>query len=419
MGFWFFDAATKILKLSAGIAMAASLAPLSAKESQAPDADTPAVRLAKGGTADRIAILGEQVYPRADLGAGDTRFDPASTLLVNALGAKSGMFGAAARDGVTWANAYVPGTDRSGVVQLYSLSTTGNYGAFFGARSSDNPSGQAENVIGSIDLVVADSAQPHLHWAHYSEGYVPAGKRGYRLLINDENSIQNDSDPAPSADPYNVNPQHLLNNLRVDCGIGMQSANSCTNPLSILNNGASYRVGILFGDRSIDVVNGAANAVALPSAYALSWFGQAGNPSWRIYAQARRANAGRVVMTDAAMTVAVGDAATPGLQVAQNFVATPAVIASGAPPAISGNCPVTGQRGGSTAGVFAFAADCPAGRITIHIAAAAPTGWACFASNLDKTVSVVRETAFDQTSATMDVSNAESTDSVVFSCNGF
>jgi len=418
MGFRCVGAAANTM-VSVGMALSVCIAIGSAfAKAPAPAQGQPATQ--EGGMgSEKVKVLGEHVYPRVVLADGQSRFDPSSTLLVNALGAKSGMFGAAARDGITWANAYVPGTDRNGVVQLYALSASGNYGAFFGARSSDNVSDKPENVIGSIDLVVADSARPHLHWAHYSEGYVPPGKGGYRLLINDENSIQNEFAPAPSADPYNVNPARLLNNLRLDCGIGGYGAQSCTNPLSILNNGANYRIGILFGDRSIEAVDGAANALALPSAYALSWFGPSGASSWRIYAQAHVAGAGRIIMTDAAMSVELGRSSTPGLQITKESIASPAMIASGDPPKISGVCAVGGQRGGNTAGAFAFTSDCSSSQIVIGSFAAAPNGWACFASNQARGESVLRQVAFDQSSVTMDVSNARKSDVVVFSCHGF
>jgi hypothetical protein len=365
-------------------------------------------------------VIGTDLYPNFSRHTDQSRFDGSSNLLVNTIGARTGLFGAAAREGLTWANRYVPGTDLGGIVQLYSLSTSGNYGAFFGARSSDNRSTRAENVIGSVNLVVADSDQPHLHWAQYSEGYVPRGKAAFRLLINDENSIQNEGNPAPFADPYNFNPQQLLNNLRVDCGIGLEGAQSCTNPLSILNNGANYRLGILFGDKSIEVVDGAADAVALPAEYALSWYGAPGRPAWRIYSTARHAGAGRLVMTDDAVSIDVGaGGGTPALKVGRDAIAAPAVIASGGLPLISGSCPVRAQRGGQAAGSFVMARDCTDGTIVIQFSTEAPNGWACFASSLTRSEGHLRETAYDRKSATFAVLDMRQSDSVVFSCTGF
>lgn len=369
---------------------------------------------------EKALVVGKDVYPAFSVLTDQPRFDRFSSLLVNTLAARNGFFGAAAREGLTWANRYVPGTDQTGMVQLYALSTSGNYGAFFGARSSDNQNARPQNVIGSINLVVADSDRPHLHWANYSEGYVPSGKTAFRLLINDENSIQNEGNPAPSADPYDFNPQHLLNNLRVDCGIGMGKPQACTNPISVLNNGASYRVGILFGDKSIDVVDGAANAVAFPSDYALSWYGAPGKPAWRIYSTARSAEAGSLVMTDDSVSITVGQGnATPALKVGNNAISAPAVIASGQHPHISGSCPVQAQEGGNTAGAFTLSRDCAQGTIVLGFSATAPNGWSCFASNLGRESGGLRETAYNGTSATLAVSGAQRLDSIVFSCTGF
>lgn len=368
----------------------------------------------------RALIVGSDLYPVIALPTDQSRFDRSSNLLVNTLGAKTGLFGAAAREGLTWANRYMPGTDQSAMVQLYALSTSGNYGAFFGARSSDNPSTRPENVIGSVSLVVADGDRPHYHWARYAEGYVPRGKTSFRLLINDENSIQNEANGAPPADPYDFNPDHLLNNLRLDCGIGMGDAHSCTNPLSILNNGAAYRLGILFGDKSIELTDGAANAIALPAHYALSWFGAPGRPAWRIYSTAHIANAGKILMEDDSVSFQVGSANdAPTLRIGQGEIATPAVIASGQPPSMSGNCPVRDQRGGNTAGAFVLARDCAAGMIIVRFAATAPTGWSCFASDLTSARGNLRESAYDRTSVTLAAASLQRSDSIVFSCTAF
>jgi hypothetical protein len=367
----------------------------------------------------KALVVGSDLYPQATVATDQPRFDRSSNLLVNTIGARTGLFGAAAREGLTWANRYVPGSDVSGKVQLYSLSTSGNYGAFFGARSSDNMSSKDENVIGAIHLVVADSDRPHLHWATYSEGYVPRGKSNFRLLINDENSIQNEANPAPWADPYDVNPQQLLNNLRVDCGIGVEGAQSCTNPISVLNNGARYRTGILFGANSIDPVDGVATALALPTDYGLSWFAARGAPTWRLYSTARTVHAGSLVLGDDAVSIAVGQGAQPALRVEKDAIRTPAVISSGPMPAFSGSCPVREQRGGAAAGAFHFAQDCGDGTLVISFSVVAPNGWSCFSSDLTRGDAELRETAFTRTSATLSVLRVRKTDSAVFSCTGF
>ncbi|WP_076072699.1 hypothetical protein [Sphingomonas montana] len=367
----------------------------------------------------RTVMIGSDLYPRISAPSDQARYDPASIMIANTVGAKTGLFGAAAREGLTWANRYVPGTDLPGIVQLYSLSTSGNYGGFFGARSSDNTSQRSENVIGSISLVVADSDRPHLHWAHYSEGYVPRGKTAFRLLINDENSIQNEGSPAPSADPYDFNPQHLLNNMRLDCGIGTSGAQSCTNPLSILNNGARYRAGIIFGDNSIELRDGAAAAIAFPAGYGMSWFGSAGVQTWRLFATARAADAGTVRLADDAFSVTVGRTTTPALRVEKGAIRTPAVIAAGTVPVMGGTCPVRDQRGGNTAGTFVLAGDCAGNTIVIGLSDSAPNGWTCFASDMTRGEATLRETSYSRTSATIAVARARRSDSIVFSCTGF
>lgn len=216
--------------------------------------------------------------------------DPeAGPILQNVVGAKSGYFGAAARGGMTWAETFLPGTDtqKPHAVQLYSLSTSGNYGGFFGSRSSDNRMFSQQNVIGMIALGVADHRnKAHRVWGGYSVAYqTQTGKEA--VLIGHEVTTDNRSADAPPVTPASPNPAGLVNGLRMTCGDGQPAKHfRCSSAISVVFNGASYRTGLLFGDGSISKVSGYADAIVMPTDYGISWNAGGGAAEWRMFSNA-------------------------------------------------------------------------------------------------------------------------------------
>ena len=224
-----------------------------------------------------------------NLGGPSTKYPTTSNILTNVVGAKSGYFGAAAKDGLTWAETYLPGTDTQTphAVQLYSLSTSGNYGGYFGSRSSDNGLSPQQNIIGMIGLGVADHmTNAHRVWGGYSVAYQAArGKQ--TILFGHEITTDNRAADAPRVTPADPNPAGVVSTLRITCGDGEAARHHlCSSAISTVHNGAAYRTGLLFADGSINKVSGYADAIAMPNDYGMSWNASGSVPEWRIFSNA-------------------------------------------------------------------------------------------------------------------------------------
>ncbi len=372
-----------------------------------------------GGGNTPTLIVGGGLYPTNTGGSGHPKYDPSSNVIANAIGAKFGYFGAAAKDGVTWAETYLPGTD-TGVdsVQLYSLSTNGTYGGFFGSRGSDQ-SGVNQNVIGAINLVAADNVtSSELYWSSYNAAYVPSGSK-YRLIFGNENSVINREADAPIADPYNFNPLRSSNNLRLDCGDGTSSSFSCTSALTIVPNGAEYNNGILFGSNSIKEVGGYADMISAPTNYGLSWFGASNNRNWRVFSNSTGAFLDQLVLGNASLDVYFHAGAFHPFSVSTGGVTVSSVLGSGAHPTSSGSCSIGSLVGGSTIGGFQLTAACSSGTVILTFPVNSPTGWACQVNDLTSAAAVVRQSGYTATTVTFAMSSAAASDKFTFNCAGF
>lgn len=236
---------------------------------------------------------GPKMSNSGGIGAANSTLTPANStgeMLGGSYGVNGatggGAFGTAAAT-ITpgWIETFLPGTytnvERP---QVFGVSNKGLNGGFFASRASDNPVGTQQNVIGDTDLVSCDGAGvAHVCWAGYDAAYVTSGAH-YVIAFNREMSLINRDANSPVTDPFNFNPTKLTENLRLDCGDGTGSSFRCTNPLTILPNGAAYNSGILFAAGSINPVGGYSEAIGMPASYGLSWYTTpGGTPPWRLF----------------------------------------------------------------------------------------------------------------------------------------
>jgi hypothetical protein len=236
------------------------------------------------GTLPTPFSAGTSLYPTV-VSPGSWRYDATSDFIANTLGAKNVLGGTAAIDtNVTWLNAFVPGTDAPGQVTIYGINPSGVWGAMFAVRSSDNVSGTPQNIIGANAIAVHDKTTVgHQVWAMYNATYITATAAAGHI-ISQENSIFNNGSKVVE-DPYNVNPVGGSVAYRADCANdGTHGANDCSAGIDIVNNGNKFTAGIVIGDNSLDTtVTANPPAVALPSAYALTWYNAAAAVSGKIY----------------------------------------------------------------------------------------------------------------------------------------
>lgn len=229
--------------------------------------------------------LGTSLYPSTAFGVPGFRYNSTSNLLVNTIGCKNIMAGIPAQDtSVTWVNTYLSGVDSAGQVGIYGVSTNGLWTSVFAGRSSDNGSGSPQNVIPMNSVVVHDNTSVgHLTWAAYMAGYINSTSTNSHH-INIESSIFNTSSSI-AEDPYNVNPIGSSVNLRLDsAAAGGFGGNDVGAAMDIVNNGGKFISGIVFHSTVLDTgLNANPPAIALPSAYALTWYSAAATVSSRLY----------------------------------------------------------------------------------------------------------------------------------------
>ena len=214
---------------------------------------------------------------------GKDRWSAGKTALVDTLGARQGYFGAASRGHSTWFNQYASALDYADVSAVFSLSTTGQAAATFATRDSDNPGGAGAGIIASQTYLISDSnGDAHPSWAQYVESDLVGSAIGTHLQT--ESSIFSNWMPVV-LDPYTPNATGMSVNHRFDCGKGWgTSPQDCSAPLQILNNGASYKSGIIFNNGALATLGGLASAIQLPQSYSIDWFSAAGTKSFRLYA---------------------------------------------------------------------------------------------------------------------------------------
>ncbi len=305
------------------------------------DSAAPPVSLASKGPTPTLAI-GASIYPTNIGGSGAAKYDATSNVLANTIGAKFGLFGAAAKDNVTWLNSYISGVDSTGHAQVYSISTTGNYGGVFAARSSDNH-GANQNVIGAISTVLSDNTtQSDVVWAGYDAAYVeptavPRGTFGREISL-----INNGPGTPEFGDPYNYNVSGFTNALRVDCGDGITVTKDCGAAIAIIPNLGIARAGIVFGDGVLRSVGGYAPAIAMPSGYGFSWYTATAVPVWRVFSNASGSALSQMILGDGTLDIYTSNGSS------HPFAVTSAGISA------------SGYQVGATAGV-----SCAAGTVTL------------------------------------------------------
>lgn len=241
-----------------------------------------------------VAIVGTTVTMSANATAtngipvattfGQNRFSAQNSVLTNTLAAQVGQFGSAARGHTTWLGQVSPALDLSWS-SVYSISPIGQTAVTAATRSSDNFA-PASNTIASLVYCFADQAAYEIFtWGTYAESFLdPDAVQSIHLQY--EGSLVNQWAISADETPYNINPTVAAINMRLDNGKGIASE-VATCALDIVNNGGTYRSGIVFDVDAFDYTDlrDYAPALALAAKQSVSWYTTAGGvPSWSVWA---------------------------------------------------------------------------------------------------------------------------------------
>jgi len=213
----------------------------------------------------------------------DYRFQSKNSLLTNVLAAQVGNFGTASRGHSTWVSDYQPWTDLNWA-SIFSISPIGQAAGFFGARSSDNSAGY---MIPLTCFAVGNNPTLAIYsWCQYLESHleasVPLAYQSFHIQI--ESSVNNGWTISGDSTPFNVNAGPIFtSNLRLDNGIGNPGVpKPMTVAMDIINNGGTYRTGILIDATALDMTGRSfAPAISMGPKHAVCWFLAAGPyPNW-------------------------------------------------------------------------------------------------------------------------------------------
>lgn len=187
---------------------------------------------------------------------------------------------------LTWPSTFMPGFSPS-MLTGYIVDAKGSNSTVFAAtRTSDNTGSGRQNVIADTCLVVPDNTvnAQVASWCRYEQANIPATSN-YGLHINDENSIENKAANAPQTDPFSnfATGGKVIENLRLNAGVGNTGVNNTSNYMSMLYNGGLAYSGIVVGSGALDTSSGYAPAISMPPNVGLSWYNSAGDRSWRIF----------------------------------------------------------------------------------------------------------------------------------------
>lgn len=237
--------------------------------------------LAAAAQGNPIATLPGPLEPSATLSAFNGLIRDINSRL-DAIRAETGYFGAASRGVPSWVSANWSGAAFDADHAVLSVSRYGMLGGLFASRTSDSAD-PSTNVFPVGILVVDDNAvTAHGSFAAYLQSSLLSYATGSGHL-QVESSVYNEAWTAGTLDPYTDNAAAQIVNFRLDCGIGSGTPRNCSSPLQIVNNGAAYKAGIIFGDNSLVRTAGIASAIELPQDYAIDWFSGAGAVAYRVY----------------------------------------------------------------------------------------------------------------------------------------
>ena len=191
--------------------------------------------------------------------------------------------GAIANDGrVTnttndWAEVLIDGITSN--AQVASLNVLGLQAVLGATRSSDYTGGVTAGTIGLLGFAVndntsfADSAYGGYFEAWYTATSIGAATHGVEIDIVNKGT-------APTSQPFSVSPTGLSNALWLASGGSRSSVNDATLALGIINNGAKFKAGIVFGATAItgtDGVTGTGPAIKLAKGHQLLWYNSDGS----------------------------------------------------------------------------------------------------------------------------------------------
>lgn len=247
---------------------------------------------------------------------GGVRTDPTAQTTRNSIATNWLLVGGAAQG-----NTGFPGYHSPDNMNAQIFGRDNSLGLLVGAFSSQMTSSSGTrplSVFTNMDTFNPSQTNKD-SWAAYYQSSLMPGTTNQAQHIQIEQSVNNTWNPiSQDEDPFTYNIINNTVNTRLDCGTGQpfgagNSPNKCSTAMDIIQNGASFRNGIVIGTNALDTSSGRiAPALAMPANVGLSWYISPGNNPGKVYGDSR----GNIVITSSGLTVnRLGSG--PGIQTAK------------------------------------------------------------------------------------------------------
>ncbi len=234
---------------------------------------------------------------------GGVRSDPTAQITGNSIATNWLLVGGAAQG-----NTGFPGYQSPDNMNAQIFGHKNSLGLLVGAFSSQMTSGSGTRpltIFTNMDTFNPGQTNKD-SWAAYYQTNLMPGTTDKAQHIQIEQSVNNTWNPmSQDEDPFTYNILNNTINTRLDCGTGQpfgagNSPNKCSTAMDILQNGASFRNGIVIGTNALDTRSGRiAPALAMPASVGLTWYISPGNNPGKVYGDSN----GNVVINSNGLTV--------------------------------------------------------------------------------------------------------------------
>jgi hypothetical protein len=247
---------------------------------------------------------------------GAVRIDPIAASIENSVATNWLLVG-----GATQGNTGLPGYQSPDNMNAQIFGRNNSLGLLVGAFSSQMTSSSGTRpltVFTNMDTFNPSQTNKDSWVAYYQSSLMP-GTTDRAQHIQIEQSVNNTWNPmSQDEDPFTYNIINNTVNTRLDCGTGQpfgtgNSPKKCSTAMDILQNGASFRNGIVIGKNALDTSSGRiAPALAMPVNVGLTWYISQGNNPGKVYGD----SSGNIVINSNGLTVnRLGPG--PGIQTAK------------------------------------------------------------------------------------------------------
>jgi len=219
-----------------------------------------------------------------------------------------------------WLLSLIPNT--TNVANLASVLSTGNgYGLLGAGRSSDAGTSTTTNAFGLGGFAVSDNttagANTRAVWSLYLETRRLATTTDL-FTHTAEMDMVNFATPIANG-PYLMAAPGITPDLWLSCGRpDVAIPTNCSEAIGVVNNGAPFVQGIVFGNNAIqgnNGVTGSATAILMPKGDSIVWEFTPGTPAGQITSNASALPGGAVNITNSAIFFSSYDGLSNGFQI--------------------------------------------------------------------------------------------------------